>query len=144
MQFQTQVYQKTKIPANILWVYILVKLGSCPNDFQNLTTRVTFFRNGLQLDGLRLYFWDQISRFISFPKNFALDFRCKIEGELNKFSKDFSYKIEGEFLRISLKKKEISALKFWKDFFYKIDVEIFLGGFLWLNWRRNFFKRFLS
>ena len=26
------------------------------NDFKNLTTEVTFFKNGLQLDGPRVYF----------------------------------------------------------------------------------------
>ena len=34
----------------------LDKLGSCPNDFQNLTTEVTIFKNGLQLDDPRVYF----------------------------------------------------------------------------------------
>ena len=28
--------------------YILDKLGSCPHDFQNIGTKVTFFKNGLQ------------------------------------------------------------------------------------------------
>ena len=32
------------------------KLGSCPNDFKNLTITVTFFKNGLQLVGPRGYF----------------------------------------------------------------------------------------
>ena len=35
---------------------ILDKFGSCPNDFQNLNTTVTFFKNGLQLVGSRGYF----------------------------------------------------------------------------------------
>ena len=35
---------------------ILDKLGSCPNDFQNHNTTVTFFKNCLQLDDPRGYF----------------------------------------------------------------------------------------
>ena len=47
------------------------KLGSYPNDFQNLNTMVTFFKNGLQLVGPVGYFWDQISESIFlFPKNY--------------------------------------------------------------------------
>ena len=33
------------VRTNILWVYILVKLESCPNDFQNHIARPTFFKN---------------------------------------------------------------------------------------------------
>merc|ERR1712030_293612 len=29
------IYKRKNVRTNILWVYILVKLGSCPNDFQN-------------------------------------------------------------------------------------------------------------
>ena len=46
----------------------LDKLGSGPNNFQNLTTGVTFFKNGLQLVGPRGYFWDQISGSIFFSR----------------------------------------------------------------------------
>ena len=46
------------------------QVGEIFTNFQKHTTTVTFFKNGLQLDGPRVYFWDQISGFIFFPKNF--------------------------------------------------------------------------
>ena len=39
------LYKRKIVWTNILWGYILVKLESCPNDFQNHTARPTFFKN---------------------------------------------------------------------------------------------------
>ena len=43
------MYRKKNVRKNMLWVYILVKLGSCTNDFQNKTGTSTFFKNGPKL-----------------------------------------------------------------------------------------------
>ena len=39
------IYKIKIVRTNILWVYILVKLESCANDFQNHTATPTFFKN---------------------------------------------------------------------------------------------------
>ena len=54
-----------------MWVYILVKLESCPNDFQNHTARPTFFKNASKsrLFGKKFQFFAEL-----FFGNFLISF----------------------------------------------------------------------
>merc|ERR1712115_73539 len=69
-----------KCTTNFLWVLNFGEVGEIFKNFQNHTTTVTFFKNGLQL--------------VIFLKK-VKGFPYKIEGEF--FSMGFLLKIEGDF-----------------------------------------------